>query len=129
MQALLAAGLTVTPIFDPVAFYRNDYIARARIVLTLQQSVPSHLPYFRIGYLVNNGAVVAGEAPPEPHWIDPFFDKGPPEALPALLRELLGRGDAALRALGEERQARFEQAHPMTASLAPLLDELATAPA
>lgn len=124
LKRLIAAGLRVKAVFDPVAFYRNDLIARTRIVLTLQQAVPSHLPYFRIGYLVNNAVIVAGEAPPEPHWIDPFFDKAPNAGIETLLRGLLDRKDADLRALGEARQERFEAEIPMTASLEPLLAEL-----
>jgi hypothetical protein len=124
LTRLVEAGFNVKAAFDPVAFYRNDLIARSRVVLTLQQAVPSHLPYFRIGYLVNNACVVAGEAPPDPHWMDPYYDKWPVEQLPEQLRALLDQGDAALRTLGEDRRARFLEELPIRAELAAALDAL-----
>lgn len=122
LQAIIRRGLRPMVVFDPVAFYRNDLIARARICLSLQQTPTSELPTGRVCYLVNNACVVAGEAPPSGHWLDPFWEKTTAERVPDQLADLLARPD--LDDLGRAHQDAFRSIS-MVDELAPHVDRLA----
>ena len=123
LTAMAKRGFQVHAVFDPVALYRNDLIARSRIVLALKQTPTQRTtPTGRILYLVNNRSMVAGEASLEPYWLNEFWFGYPTAELVDRLGELLLRDD--LSALAEERYERLKT-RPMTAFLGPLVERLA----
>ncbi|MGD0679900.1 MAG: hypothetical protein ABSC94_31340 [Polyangiaceae bacterium] len=121
LEALVAKKVPMRVVFDALPIYRNDLIARARIILTLQQAKDSHLNYARVLYAVNNRCLVAGERAREPHWIDPCFVQADEKELADLLLSLLSRDD--LDAMACERLEKLK-AFPTTAFVAPLLENI-----
>jgi hypothetical protein len=109
--------------FDSAAFYRNDLIARSEVVLTLRQSeAMNHVAHSRIVYLVNNGALVAGDGGLEQEPVEDVFVWTNSDDVVELCRETRARADR--RQLAEQFHAAF-RSRPMTSFLAPLLEKLA----
>jgi hypothetical protein len=115
LNDLAKRGHKVCAEFDCPAVYRNDLIARSRVVLTLRQSAEmDHLPYFRINYLVNNRALVAGERGIDGQWMEDAFLGCPGADIVGFLEESLRRDDR------EEITDRHHEAlkrRPMTSFL------------
>ena len=119
LTALAESGRRVRAEFDVMPLYRNDLIARSRVVLTLRQSEEmDHLPYFRINYLVNNRSLVAGETGVDGAWMEDVFLGCPPGRTVEHLLETAARKD-----LAEVAQAHHAQllTRPMTGFLAVVL--------
>jgi hypothetical protein len=117
LNALAKRGFKVHAEFDCPAVYRNDLIARSRVVLTLRQSAEmDHLPYFRINYLVNNRALVAGERGIDGQWMEDAF-LGCPDGVDLVdfLSDVIARPDLPAVA---ERHHRSLMERPMSAFLA-----------
>ena len=119
LTALAESGRRVRAEFDVMPFYRNDLIARSRVVLTLRQSEEmDHLPYFRINYLVNNRSLVAGETGVDGAWMEDVFLGCPPGRTVEHLLETAARKDLAEVAEAHHAQLRTR---PMTRFLAEVL--------
>ena len=122
LEQVAARGVPMHLMFDDVSFYRNDLIARAKIILTLQQYAGNHVPYGRILYAVTNRCLVAGESPDVPHWSEALYEGAPADRVADLLVDLLARTDRD--ALVEAHLDALKR-RPMTGILEPLLDRLA----
>lgn len=121
LQRIAQVGVPLYVSFDDVAFYRNDLIAHARIVLSIPQDAGGHLNAARVMYAVNNRAFCAGERGGSPHWIDPCFAGVEASILPEYLRELLERDDLpSLANIQYERLSAF----PTVRFIEPLLKRL-----
>jgi hypothetical protein len=122
LTALAERGHRVHVEFDCPALYRNDLIARSRIVLTLRQSGAMHqLPYFRINYLVNNHTLVAGERGLDGQWMEDAFLACPHDDTVGFLEECLARADHPGLV---ERHVAALKARPMTGFLAPAISAM-----
>lgn len=74
LDKLRATGCSLHTEFDIPAFYRNDLIARSRVVLSPRQGdVMNQLPYGRICYLLNNRMPVVVERCLEQEWLEDCF--------------------------------------------------------
>jgi hypothetical protein len=117
-----AIGYRVRWLFDAPPIYRNDWISRSEIVLSMRQSeAMSHLPHGRILYLVSNRCLVVGESGREQEPLEDVFVWSDPEEFIELCRETRARTDR--RALADEMHERF-RARPMSGYLAPLVASL-----
>lgn len=122
LDRLLQRGMKVASTFDSVSFYRNDLIARAKIILALKQAPEhTHMPRGRILYPANNRVFVAGERATEQHWTDQLWSSAPTDELPDLLASLLERTDR--NQIADERFEILRQ-YPMSGYLAPLIENL-----
>lgn len=116
-------GYRVEVCFDQLAFYRNDLLARAEVLLTLRQSeAMAHLPWARILYGVANRCLIAGESGLGQEPIADTFLWTEPKDVIELLRETRARADR--RALAEQFHDRMTK-RPMSAGLEPLVKAIA----
>jgi GT2 family glycosyltransferase len=105
---------------------RDQYIARAKIVLNLHYYEAQIMEQVRIAYLLNNHALVVSESSPE----NPFGQAivtAEPKDLSATVRQLLDQPDNRYQR-AKQGFALFRQ-RPMTEFLRPLLTDLPTAKA
>jgi hypothetical protein len=121
LRRITERQVSVVRLFDDVAFYRNDYMARAKIILTLQQRPDSHLPYWRVVHATTNRCLVAGEAASQPHWAEALYRGATAQDVPDLIFDLLHSHD---RDAIVEQHVENAKKHPMTELLAPLVDRL-----
>jgi hypothetical protein len=123
-EALRARQIPIHVAFDEVAFYRNDMMAVAKLVLSVPQVRGGHLNAYRIMAAVNNGVFCLGERAGNRHWIDECFAQAEPEALADALVGALADPDLEVRAAEQfEHLSRF----PTTTFVEPLLERLAQA--
>lgn len=121
LKAIRGLGLRTLVLFDDPPIYRNDAMARARIVLSLQQSAGAHINAARVIHAVNNRCLVVGEKPIVPHWIEDAMISLPAAELIAQLPEIARRAD--LDAIVQEKYEALSR-FPTTAFLAPLVERL-----
>lgn len=122
LSKLDALGYRVRVLFDAPTIYRNDWIARSEIVLSMRQGEQlSHLPHGRILYLVSNRCLVVGESGREQASLEDVFLWADPEDFIELCREARAKRDR--RALADTFHERL-CARPMSEQLAPLVASL-----
>lgn len=115
LEALSQRGHRLVVVFDPVALYRNDLIARARINLSMRRAAKmSHLPSGRIVYLVTNGGLVVGERCDEEPFLHETFLHAETNDWVELCERTLERPDGVN--LAEEFRDRLKT-RPMTEHL------------
>ena len=120
LKHLEALGYNVKFDFDSAAIFRNDFIARTKVHLSLSQGKEfSHLPWGRITYLVNNQCLVVGEDCRNQEWLAHCFLHAPADEWIALCHQTLNRPDREDIRLDFYEQFRKM---PMTDQLEPLLD-------
>lgn len=96
LEKLKASGCSLVTEFDIQPFYRNDLIARSKLVLSPRQGdVMNQLPYGRICYLLNNRMPVVVEKCLEQEWLQDCFYWGETEEWVDLCLETLHRPDLA----------------------------------
>lgn len=106
--------------FDSAAIFRNDFIARTKVHLSISQGEEfTHLPWGRITYLLNNRCLVVGEACREQEWLEHCFLHAPTDEWVALCHQTLTRSNR--EEMREENYERFRRM-PMTDQLEPLLE-------
>lgn len=109
-------------VFDPVAFYRNDLIARSKIILNIRQgdNMPQ-LPYTRIVYAVNNKKLVISENCEDQEWLEDIFLHTETEKFIDLCIETIERNDS--KKIGLSFYEKLTR-KPMTGYLKPILKNL-----
>ena len=122
LQSLQDSGLKVAAMFDDPAFFRNDMIARSKLHLSMRHGDEmTHMPLWRIKYLVNNRCLVVGETGSESDSVDDLFIAAEPDELVDKVKETLARDDRDQ--LAESFYERYRE-RPMKAALEPLIDKL-----
>ncbi len=124
LDRLIRQGMNVVSVFDPVSFYRNDLMARSKIVLALKQdSGHAHVPAGRALYGANNRIFIAGELATTQHWMNSLWSSASAEELPDLLQSLLA--STTRNQIADER-FEYLRKYPMTEYLAPLVEKLSS---
>lgn len=122
LEKIRRTGASLATEFDIPAFYRNDLIARSKIVLSPRQGdVMNQLPYGRICYLLNNRMPVVVERCLEQEWLQDCFFWAESDDWVDHCLETLRRPD--LKEATEEKFARYRQMR-FADQLQKLLDEL-----
>lgn len=120
LDQLVARGAKVVTMFDDAAMYRNDLIARSRINLAPNQgSDMDHFSGSRIGYLLNNRAVVVVERCRDQAMYEHCFPWADTKQWVDLCMETLNRPD--FTEIADEYYERFKKM-PMADFIAPLID-------
>jgi len=115
LLAQLEPHMKVVSILDAPAAFRNDLIARAKLNLNLNATDGyTHMPLTRVGYLLNNAAVIVSEPIDTNPELHPMMTFTPKEQLLATCRAMLASPETA--ELGERRLAEFAQI-PMAEAL------------
>jgi hypothetical protein len=123
LQALQDRGLRVAAMFDDPAFFRNDMIGRAKLHLSLRHGDEmTHMPLWRIKFLVNNRCLVVSETATESESVDGLFVPAEPENLIEVVEATLAREDRD--ALAQSFYESYRE-RPMKAALEPLMAKLA----
>jgi len=122
LQALQQEGLRLHVAFDPVSLYRNDLIARSRVVLNPKQGdeMP-HSPQLRTLYAAHNRRPVICDGVLEPDWYADICLHAGGEPYVDVCRETLARAD--LDSLGPAFHDAL-RTHPQSGLLEPVLERL-----
>lgn len=121
LSQLPPVGIKLRVLFEDSAFFRNDAMASARIILSLQQGPAGHVNPARILHAVNNRCLVVGETPVQPHWVLESMLHAPAASLPELIKQTLARDDLDAVA---DRHYQTLRKRPMSAFLEPMLSRL-----
>ncbi len=133
-QALRGRGYRVKGVFDPVALYRNDLIARSTLQLVPRQTGPTdpgrsmaQLPWTRIVHQIHNRAVPVVEECEDQAWLQDSFLWAPSAAYLDYCEQVLARGPEALEAHAEAAYFAL-RTRPMSQTIERLLDTLNPGP-
>ncbi|HCP46363.1 MAG TPA: hypothetical protein DIU15_09990 [Deltaproteobacteria bacterium] len=122
LRELQARGNHVLVLFDAAAIYRNDFIARSRVHLTIKRELDMHhLPYARICYLIANGGINVVEECPDQEWLQDCFLSAPTDQWVDLCEETLQRDD--LDSLAETFRQRLHS-RDITPAIGSLIEQL-----
>ena len=109
-------------IFFSETIFRNDLIARSKIILSLRQREKiDHLSFARIVYLLNNKSLVVAESCDDQAWLEDCFLYADSDKFIDLCVETIERDDK--EQLTEQFHERFKQ-KKMTDFLKPVVEEL-----
>lgn len=121
LDRMMRRKIRVHVAFDDVSFYRNDLIAHASVVLTLQQSPGGVVNQLRLMLSANNRTCCAGEVGElTTPWVGGLCESCPPEVLPEFIEGVLARDPLAI---GDRQYEHFSQ-YPTTGFLEPLVERL-----
>jgi len=113
LEALAARGRSVVVLFDEPALVRNDFIARAKVHLSLSHGPGrDHLPWPRIAFLLNQRCLVVSERCADQEWLHACFAWAETADWVALCETLLSEDTEALA------ERFFERFHSMPLTLA-----------
>jgi hypothetical protein len=117
-------GHSVTAVFDPVAVYRNDLIARSKVNLVPKQGGGmNQLPFGRIAYQVSNRCVTVVERCKHQESLQDLFVWAESEDYVDRCEQILALDRAERDALADRHHDLFAD-RPLSAKLVPLMQRL-----